>query len=238
MQGNVPNAEVKLIDLANMSCKMVLGATKANCHYSVIEEVVQIMTETMKEHGVHIGIKKEPQVTIEGVDRGHGRKKNRKGNKKGMARRRADIKIDGRVGEKDVCIDVTVVSMETPPNTHVFNKSGNTFNVARGLKNKINNYAKIQNLAPNLIVLPMVFDTYRNMDVKSEEFCTVLFGRLMSQSDRRYPFKLANFRQRLSLVVARAVARQALSYMQSGACVAYEVSNDDLFILSLKNIFD
>ena len=68
------------------------------------------------------------------------------------------------------------------------------------------------------------------MDVKSEEFCTVLFGRLMSQADRRYPFKLANFRQRLSLVVARAVARQALSYMQSGACVAYEVSNDDLFI--------
>ena len=72
-------------------------------------------------------------------------------------------------------------------------------------------------------VVPMVFDTYRNMDVKSEEFCTVLFGRLMSQADRRYPFKLANFRQRLSLVVARAVARQILSYMRSGACVAYEV---------------
>ena len=71
----------------------------------------------------------------------------------------------------------------------------------------------------------MVFDTYRNMDVKSEEFCTVLFGRLMSQADRRYRFELANFRQRLSLVVARAVARQALSYMQSGARVAYEVSN-------------
>ena len=103
---------------------------------------------------------------------------------------------------------------------------------ARGFKNKINNYAKIQNLVPNLIVLPMVFDTYRNMDVKSKEFCTVLFGRLilMSRADRRYPFKLANFRQRLSLVVARAVARQALSYMQSGACVAYDVSTDDLFI--------
>ena len=133
------------------------------------------------------------------------------------------------MGEKDVCIDVTVVSMETPPNMHVSKKSGNTFNVARGLKNKINNYAKIQNLAPNLIVLPMVFDTYRNMDVKSEEFCTELFGRLMSQADRRYTFKLANFRQRLSLVAARAVARQALSYMQSGSCHAYEVSNDELF---------
>ena len=88
-------------------------------------------------------------------------------------------------------------------NMHVSKKSGNTFNVARGLKNKINNYAKIQNLAPNLIVLPMVFDTYRNMDVKSEEFCTELFGRLMSQADRRYTFKLANFRQRSSLVAAR-----------------------------------
>ena len=67
------------------------------------------------------------------------------------------------------------------------------------------------------------------MDVKLEEFCTVLFGLLMSQADRRYTFKLANFRQRLSLVAARAVARQALSYMQSGACPAYKVSNDELF---------
>ena len=66
------------------------------------------------------------------------------------------------------------------------------------------------------------------MDVKSEEFCTVLFGRLMSQADRRYLFKfnLASFCQRLSLVAARL---QALSCMQSGACDAYEVSNDDLF---------
>ena len=39
----------------------------------------------------------------------------------------------------------------------------------------------------------MVFDTYRNMDVKSNEFCTVLFGRMMSQADRRFLVKINQF---------------------------------------------
>ena len=63
--------------------------------------------------------------------------------------------------------------MLVPPPNYDYENSRNTFNVARGVRNKIQAYEKIkQHISKDLTILPMVWDSYGNIDAKAAEFLT------------------------------------------------------------------
>ena len=82
----------------------------------------------------------------------------------------------------------------------------------------------------------MVWDSYGNIDAKAAEFLTETFNDMFMGTvrDRWYSYKLARFRQKISFVVARALARQRLAYIYGAE---YQVYGQSVTIPDLENLF-